>query len=63
MILQTMSNVGVVSEVLLSVSETPVSEAACISGADPGVSGAVVSMMMASIGVENAETFPALSVC
>ena len=39
------SNVGVVSLVLLSVFESPVSLPDCKSGADVGVDGAVVSIV------------------
>ena len=48
--------VGVVSVVLLSVDELPVSEAAARSGA-PGADGAVVSTVMLVAGLD-AETLP-----
>ncbi len=40
-------NVGVVSFVLLSVDEVPVSEAAIRSGADVGAEGALVAITIA----------------
>ena len=58
---QTISKVGVVLEVILSVLEVPVSEAVCKSGA-PGADGA-----KRSIVIDKAELmvliFPAGSVC
>ena len=52
--------VGVVSVVMSSLDDVPVSDAAERSGAD-GADGAVVSMEIA-IGPEAGETFPAGSV-
>ena len=52
---------GVLSFVLLSVDEVPVSLAVSRSGADEGVAGAVVSSVMAKL-VPAADVFPAGSV-
>jgi hypothetical protein len=54
-------NVGVVSAVLLSVLEVPVSDAAARSGAAPGADGAAVSTS-SSIPAPFAEVLPAGSV-
>lgn len=53
--------VGVVSLVMLSVLEAPLSLAAIKSGATPGVAGATVSTVMLSAGL-SADWLPAASV-
>lgn len=58
---QDMLNVGVLSKVILSVLEAPVSEATAKSG-DPGAAGAVVSIVTDN-AVLAVLTFPATSVC
>ena len=59
--LQTTSRVGVVSDVVLSVVEDPVSDPDCISGPAIGVEGTVVSMTTERFD-DTGEIFPAVSV-
>ena len=61
-VVQLPVKVGVVSPVMLSVVDVPVSDAVSRSGADPGVDAAVVSRMITSAGVLCADSLPATSV-
>jgi hypothetical protein len=60
-VVQVMVNAGVVTEVMLSVFDVPLSLAAVMSGATVGVAGAVVSIEMFSTA-DGADVFPAESV-
>jgi hypothetical protein len=60
-VVQVMVNAGVVTEVMLSVFDVPLSVAAVMSGAVVGVAGGDVSIVIASDG-DGAEMLPTVSV-